>query len=82
MSPSSPDAWKMEGLLNTKTAWPEVPVRERVRLTSGTVFSSMPLMNWMEAALQTTAERRTGATERTAGCARKAAARAGRTPRN
>jgi hypothetical protein len=53
ISPSSLEAWKMEGLSKTKSAWPEVPVLARLRATSGTVGSSTPLMNCIEAASHT-----------------------------
>lgn len=53
MSPSSLDAWKMEGFSKVNIAWPDVPVRERRRDTSGTVDSFTPLMNCSEAASQT-----------------------------
>jgi hypothetical protein len=53
MSPSSLEAWKIDGFSNTNVAWPEVPVRARRSDTSGTVDSFTPLMNCREAASQT-----------------------------
>ena len=53
ISPSSEDASKMDGVLNTKVAVPVAPSRDRVRLTSGMEGSLTPLMNWMSAAMHT-----------------------------
>lgn len=52
MSPSSLDAWKIVGFSNVNIAWPDVPVRERRRDTSGTVASFTPGINCSEAASQ------------------------------
>ena len=52
MSPSSSEDSNTEGVSKTKVAVPEDPSFDRVSLTSGTLGSSIPLINWRVAALQ------------------------------
>ena len=52
MSPSPLSASKTEGSLKTKDAVPEEPSRALVSLTSGTVGSFTPLINWMDDAIE------------------------------
>lgn len=53
MSPSSSEDSNTEGVLNTKVAVPDEPSLDLVNLTSGTLGSSIPLINCKVAALQT-----------------------------
>ena len=53
MSPSSSEDSNTEGVLNTKVAVPDEPSLDLVNLTSGTLGSSIPLINCKVAALHT-----------------------------
>lgn len=68
MSPSSLDAWKMDGFSNTNIACPDVPVLARLRETSGAVGSSTPRMNCIVAASHTCSGRLISCTRGPATC--------------